>query len=68
MDMQHPGGWGYNISELRQSIGRKADSHEVSTLRSDVSRLENTVRELRAEADGLRARLQEVDAWIVGQQ
>ena len=53
----HPGGWGFNIHELKSEIGRKADGHEIHSLRSNVSSLESAVRELRAEVDGLRSQL-----------
>ena len=35
---------------------------EMATTRSDVARMEHSLREARAEVDGLRARLQEVEA------
>ena len=46
-----------------QDLERKADEalrigHEVSSLRSDVARLECANRELRSENDGLRTELQ----------
>ncbi len=36
--------------------------YEISTLRSDVGRLACTLREARAEADGLRARVEDLEA------
>lgn len=48
-----------------RDIERKADAaaarlHELDTLHSDVARLESALRESRAEVDGLRARIEEV--------
>ncbi len=46
-----------------QAIERKADEairrlHEIDALRSDVGRLERTIREIRTEIDGLRNEFQ----------
>lgn len=46
--------------KINASIRDLAKSHEVDALRSDVGRLEHSLREARAEADGLRAELREL--------
>lgn len=46
---------GYDLSNLQRQIERKADQREIYALRSDVDRLERTVRELSAALDGLRS-------------
>ena len=45
---------------LQNEIQRKADRHEIHTLRGDVDRLEHTVREIRAALDGLRDELSRI--------
>lgn len=50
-------------------IERKADAaaarlHELDSIHSDVGRLESSLRESRAEVDGLRARCEELQANI----
>ena len=47
---------GYDIQDLRSRIDRKADQHEISSLRSDVAALERANGEIRSEIDGLRTR------------
>jgi len=47
---------GHDLSDLRRQIERKADEHELHSIRSDVARLERANGELRAEIDGLRGR------------
>ena len=49
------------ISSIKSELNRKADSHETHSLRSDVDRLEHTVRELRTEVDGVRVKRQEME-------
>lgn len=45
---------------IREGTNGLAKSYEVDALRSNVDRLECSLRESRSEADGLRAQLQEV--------
>ena len=47
-----------DVSRLQSELRRKADSHEVSSLKRDVDRLERANGELRSEIDGLHAELQ----------
>lgn len=47
---------GYDLADLRGKIERKADSHEITSLRSNVDSLERSLREACAEIDGLRRR------------
>lgn len=42
------------------AVRGKADSHEIHSLRSDVGSLEHSLREARAEIDGLRSRCEEL--------
>jgi len=51
-------GTGYDLRSLESQIERKADKHEVSSLAGAVDRLEHSLREARAEIDGLRSQLQ----------
>ena len=52
--MSLPDEW--RIRDIEQSAERAHRRlHELDALRGDVGRLEHTVRELRAEVDGLRA-------------
>ena len=47
----------WRINNIERKIHGKADSHGVSTLSSDVGRLERANGELRSEVDGLRNEL-----------
>jgi septal ring factor EnvC (AmiA/AmiB activator) len=57
---------GRDIHDLASQIRQKADSHEVSSLRSHVDRLEHSLRESRSEVDGLRDRMQSMEARLEG--
>ena len=49
----------WRIQDIERTAKRAEDRlHELDSLRSDVVSLEHTVRELRAEIDGLRAEFQ----------
>lgn len=49
----------WRIQDIERTAKRAEDRlHELDSLRNDVGSLEHTVRELRAEIDGLRAELQ----------
>ena len=49
----------WRLSDIERSAKRAEDRlYELDSIRSDVGSLEHTVRELRAEIDGLRAELQ----------
>ena len=45
----------WRIQDIERKANAAATSHEVSALRSELDRLERTVRELRSMVDGLRA-------------
>jgi predicted nucleic acid-binding Zn-ribbon protein len=47
-----------DVQQIGNQICRKADSHEIDSLRSDVVRLESELREVNATLDGLRSELQ----------
>lgn len=51
---------GYDISDLQRQVSQKADSYEVSALRSSLDRVEHSVDmgrdEHRREVDELRSR------------
>ena len=51
-----------DVMQLRQQLGGKADAHEIHALASDVASLQRTVREIRAETDSLRYRVEELEA------
>jgi len=55
---------GYDLRNLECKIDRKADQYEIHTLRSNVDRLECSLREARAETDGLRYRLERLEESI----
>jgi predicted nucleic acid-binding Zn-ribbon protein len=48
----------WRVEEIERNLQRKADQHEIYTLTGDVDRLECSLREARAEVDGLRHELQ----------
>lgn len=48
---------GQAIRELESQLYRKVERYELDSLRGDVDRLEYSLRESRAEVDGLRAQL-----------
>lgn len=51
----------WRIRDVEQKAERAAGRlHEIDALRSDVDRLERSVREANAEADGLRSRCDEL--------
>lgn len=54
----------WKIRDMELKIEGKADKYELSTLRSTVGSLEHSLRESRAEVDGLRARLLELEALL----
>lgn len=45
-------------NEIRQELSRKADSHEIISLRSKMDNLEYSLREIRSVVAGLESRLQ----------
>lgn len=45
----------WRVEQIERDLQRKIESHEVSTLRSDVDSLERANRELSSCIDGLRA-------------
>jgi predicted RNase H-like nuclease (RuvC/YqgF family) len=45
----------WRVDQIERDLQRKAESHEVSTLRSDVDSLERANRELISYIDGLRS-------------
>lgn len=48
----------WRVETIERDLYRKAEQHEVSTLRSDVDRLECSNRELSSKIDGLCSELQ----------
>lgn len=48
----------WRVNDIERSLRGKAESHEVSSLRSDVDGLERTIREMRSLCDGLRFELE----------
>ena len=45
------------VDQLDSQMHRKADSYDVSSLRGDVGRLQDSLREISALVDGLRSEL-----------
>lgn len=60
---------GHDLSDLQRQVHQKADAHEVRSLASDVDRLERSVdagrSEHRSEVDGLRARIERLEALVL---
>ena len=54
----------WRVEEIERNVRGKAESHELSTLRSDMDRLEHSLRESRAEVDGLRSQFQAMQDQI----
>ena len=48
----------WRVEQIERDVSRKADSHEVSTLRSNVDSLERICGALRSELDGIRNEFQ----------
>ena len=48
----------WRVEEIERNLQRKADSHEISSLRSDVDNLERTNRQISSTLDGLRGELE----------
>jgi predicted RNase H-like nuclease (RuvC/YqgF family) len=55
----------WRVEEIERNLQRKADQHEISTLSGDVGRLECSLRETRAEVDGLRRELQALQDQVM---
>lgn len=53
-----------DIDRLANEVHRKADSHEISTLNSNVAHLERANEELSSICDGLRSRLETCEEKI----
>jgi len=49
-----------DVSNLRQELNRKADSHEIHSIHSTVDSLEHTIREISTSLDGLRSEIEEI--------
>ncbi len=52
------------VMDIKREINRKADSHEIYSLRNRVDSLEHSLREIGSKIDGLEYRLQEVEARV----
>jgi len=56
---------GYDISDLQRQVSQKADSYEISSLRSSLDRVEHSVDmgrdEHRREVDELRSRCERLE-------
>lgn len=48
----------WRVNDIERSLQSKAESYQVSSLSSDVDRLERTIRELSSLCDGFRYELQ----------
>lgn len=53
---------GYEIADVRREVSRKADANEVHSVARNVDSLEHSLREARAEIDGLRHRCEALEA------
>ena len=49
---------------IRDATASKADKHEVFTLDSTMDRLASSLREARAEIDGLRRRCEQMETQV----
>ena len=54
----------WRVEEIERTLHRKADSYEISTLRSNVDSLEHANRELCAEVARLRHELQALEDQV----
>jgi hypothetical protein len=50
-----------DVDSMRSSLLHKADSAEVSTVSRNVDSLEHSLREIRADLDGLLPRVQALE-------
>ena len=55
----------WRVAEIERSLSRKADSYEVSTIRSDVDSLERTNRNLSSSLDELRTEIERLSYRII---
>ena len=55
---------GYDLRNLESKIDRKAEQYEIHALRRSVDSLEHSLREARAETDGLRYRIEMLEENI----
>lgn len=53
----HIGGIEHEVREIRAEISKKADQHEIHTLRSDVSKLETIVQDLQSTINGFSSQI-----------
>lgn len=56
---------GARIDRIERKADEAAPRYEVSALRSDVDRLEHTLRETRSEIDELRAQLSNAQSALI---
>jgi chromosome segregation ATPase len=57
-------GTGYDLRALETKIDRKADQHEVASIRGDVGNLERSLGEVRTERDELRNRVERLEEIV----
>lgn len=55
----------WRIDAIEQKANAAAPRHEVDALRGDVDRLEHSLREARAEVDGLRAQFSTIQDSLI---
>ena len=55
---------GYDLRNRKSKIDKKAEQYEIHALRSSVDSLEHSLREARAETDGLRYRVETLEENI----
>jgi predicted nucleic acid-binding Zn-ribbon protein len=55
----------WRIDAIERTANAAAPAHEVSALRGTVDRLEYSLREIRAEVDGLRSQLSNVKDSVI---
>jgi hypothetical protein len=48
----------WRVEAIETQLRQKAEAHELSSMRSDVDRLERSLREACSQADGLRLELE----------
>lgn len=57
-----------DVQSLENKLNGKADSYEISSLRSNVDHLEHTMREISSALDGFRTELQTLQENQIRQQ
>ncbi len=50
-----------DVESIKQTLHGKVDDHELRSAKSSLDRVENSLREIRTEVDGLCSRVQALE-------